>query len=117
MIQKETKIYAHHGMDLTCDIYTRDKTPTDAPVFLYFHPGGLVGWGRDVIPPWLVQMCLHRNWPLISPSYRLLPQTGAGGLVEDAKAAYAFARNWNTQPGTSRRVIVGGASGGKQIYT
>lgn len=58
-------------------------------------------------------MCIQRKWPLISPSYRLLPQTGPNGLLEDVSAAYEFAQKWDAPDGLDRRVIVGGASGGK----
>ncbi|KAL6907239.1 Alpha/Beta hydrolase protein [Trichoderma evansii] len=112
MVQKITEEYANHGMPLKCDIYTDDNYSKDAPVFLYFHPGGLVDGNRDLIAPWLVQSCIQRKWTLISPTYRLLPQAGGDGLLQDASAAYEFARNWNTLPGSQRRVIVGGASGG-----
>ncbi|KAK1245996.1 hypothetical protein MKX07_005065 [Trichoderma sp. CBMAI-0711] len=92
VIRKITQEYATHGIPLECDIYTPDDAPKDSPVFLYFHPGGLVGGSRDLIAPWLAR---------------------GKGLLEDASAAYAFAQNWNTQHGDAkRRVIVGGASGG-----
>lgn len=55
---------------------------------------------------------MKRKWPLISPSPRLLPQPGAKGLLEDAKAAYTFARNWDTTADKPRPVISVGASGG-----
>ncbi|UKZ91768.1 uncharacterized protein TrAFT101_006739 [Trichoderma asperellum] len=112
MVQKTTEEYANHGMPLKCDIYTDDTYPKDAPVFLYFHPGGLVGGNRDLVAPWLVQTCIQRKWPLICPTYRLLPQAGGEGLLQDASAAYEFARDWNPLPGSQRCVIVGGASGG-----
>ncbi|KAM0449997.1 hypothetical protein ACHAO4_006876 [Trichoderma viride] len=112
MVHKLTEEYDNHGMSLKCDIYTDNDYPKDAPVFLYFHPGGLVDGNRDLIAPWLVQSCIQRKWPLICPTYRLLPQAGGDGLLQDASAAYDFARNWNTVPNSQRRVIVGGASGG-----
>ncbi|KAK2609258.1 hypothetical protein QQS21_002192 [Conoideocrella luteorostrata] len=112
MLQKLTREFASHGMPIHCDIYTEDDYPTDTPVFLYFHSGGLVGWSRTVIPPWVVQMCWKRKWPLISPSYRLMPQTGSKGLMEDVFAAYEFARSWQAPDGAKRRVIAGGSSGG-----
>ncbi|TFB03017.1 hypothetical protein CCMA1212_005478 [Trichoderma ghanense] len=115
-IRKITQEYATHGIPLECDIYTTDNAPGNSPVFLYFHPGGLVGGNRDLIAPWLVQICIQRKWPLISPSYRLLPQARGQGLLEDASAAYDFAQNWNTQQaGPRRKVIVGGASGADLI--
>jgi acetyl esterase/lipase len=56
-----------------------------------------------------IQTCMKRKWPLVSASYRLLPQVTAAGLLEDAKAAYNFARALG---GSDRQVIVAGASGG-----
>ncbi|KAL6863583.1 alpha/beta-hydrolase [Trichoderma novae-zelandiae] len=112
VVRKTTQAYATHGIPLNCDIYTQDDAPSDSPVFLYFHPGGLVDGNRDLIAPWLVQVCIQRKWPLISPSYRLLPQARGKGLLEDASATYGFAQTWDTQAGSKRKVIVGGASGG-----
>lgn len=56
VIRKITQRYATHGIPLECDIYTPDDAPKASPVFLYFHPGGLVGGSRDLIAPWLVQV-------------------------------------------------------------
>ena len=41
-----------------------------------------------------------------------MPQVGSQGLVDDATAAYMFARKWNLKDGVEREVIVGGASAG-----
>jgi acetyl esterase/lipase len=110
MLTKTTHIYAHHsGLDIPCDVYEAPDFPITTPVVLFFHSGGLIGRSREYVHPWLVQVCLERKWPLISASYRLLPQTGPSGLVEDAAAAYRFASNWKA-PG--RKVIASGASGG-----
>ncbi|KAF7561955.1 hypothetical protein G7046_g2178 [Stylonectria norvegica] len=104
--------YAHHGIDIECDIYSADEYTNKKPVFLYFHPGGLVDWGRDCLAPWLVQFCFLRKWTLISASYRLMPQVGAHGLLQDVRAAYEFSKKWDAPEGRERHVIVGGASGG-----
>lgn len=56
MLSKSTQVYANHGMPIECDIYSDSDYPEDAPAFLYFHPGGLVDWGRDCLAPWLVQV-------------------------------------------------------------
>ncbi|KAH8168629.1 endomembrane protein 70-like protein [Sarocladium implicatum] len=109
--------FAHHdGVALACDIYSSPKFPQNFPVFLYFHAGGLVGWNRRHVPPWLVQACHQRKWTLISADYRFLPQAGGRKLAEDAKAAYAFASHFNTPFGKSRRVIVGGSSAGPYAF-
>jgi acetyl esterase/lipase len=145
MLTKTAEVYAYHGLPLECDIYDAADYPEDAPAVLYFHPGGLVDWGRDCLAPWLVQVgspprfpgryhaladilpkgqrpklllillvqvCFGRKWPLVSPSYRLLPQVGAKGLLDDVTAAYEFAKRWRAPEGKARQVIVSGASGG-----
>ena len=62
----------------------------------------------------LNQVCYQRKWPLISADYRLLPQAGSDGLMQDVKAAYEFALNWDVSEGKQqRRVMVGGSSAGK----
>ncbi|KAI0835868.1 Alpha/Beta hydrolase protein [Hypoxylon sp. FL0890] len=116
MLMQETYTYATHGIPLDLDVYIADDDfpdPSESPIFLYFHPGGLAGGSRACIPPWLVQVCCQRKWPLISPSYRLLPQAGAKDLLEDAAAAYNFAHTWGASvSGSKRPVIVGGSSAG-----
>ncbi|KAK6211310.1 hypothetical protein QIS74_10574 [Colletotrichum tabaci] len=109
-----THVFARHTIPLECDVYTADDYPTASPVFLYFHSGGLVAGSRSCVPPWLVQVCFKNKWPLISASYRMLPQARATGLLQDARAAYSFARQWATfeKPFAGRRVIVGGGSAG-----
>lgn len=56
---------------------------------------------------------MRRKWPLISASYRLLPQVGAQGLLKDAIAAHEFARAFEAPKGSSRRVIACGGSARK----
>ncbi|KAJ4144530.1 hypothetical protein LMH87_003411 [Akanthomyces muscarius] len=112
MLQKITKVYADHVMPIECDIYTVAEPVPGAPVALFFHAGALTGWGRDCVPPWLVQACCKQKWPLISASYRLMPQTGTAGLAEDVTAAYDFAQSWDCSSDKKRRVIVVGASAG-----
>ncbi|PKS05992.1 hypothetical protein jhhlp_007825 [Lomentospora prolificans] len=108
MLTKSTYVYAQHaGVDIECDVYEGPAYPLSSPVFLFFHSGGLVGGARERLAPWIVQACYQRKWTLISADYRLLPQVKAQGLLEDASAAYNFARSWR---GSCRRVIVAGAS-------
>ncbi|KAK1749767.1 alpha/beta-hydrolase [Echria macrotheca] len=113
-LQKKTTTFAVHQIPLECDIYDAHDYSTDSPVFLYFHPGGLVAGARIVVPPWLAQTCFRHKWPLISASYRLLPQARGEDLLQDATAAYEFAR---TLGGAERKVIVGGASAGNFLAT
>ncbi|KAK5651896.1 hypothetical protein OQA88_11555 [Cercophora sp. LCS_1] len=109
-LKKTTHTFAIHEISLECDVYEASDYPDDSPAFLFFHSGGLVGGARIMIPPWLVQACFQRKWPLVSAEYRLLPQVDGKALLDDARAAYSFAQTVGGQ--TGRRVIVGGASAG-----
>lgn len=113
MMNRQTVTYANHEIPLECDVYSSPTYPPDTPVFLFFHSGGLVGGARNCVPPWLVQVCIQRQWPFISASYRLLPQANGESLLEDVKSAYEFARKWGQ--GGERPVVVGGSSAGKKI--
>ncbi|CAH0054160.1 unnamed protein product [Clonostachys solani] len=112
MLKKSIQVYATHTLPLECDIYATDAASDDAPVVLFFHAGGLVGWNRQCIPPWLVQVCYRHGWILMSPSYRLLPQSRGPELLRDAATAYDFARTWGRTKNMPRDVILCGASGG-----
>ncbi|OHW95940.1 endomembrane protein 70-like protein [Colletotrichum incanum] len=113
-LTKTTHVFARHTIPLECDVYAAEDYPTTSPVFLYFHSGGLVTGSKACVPPWLAQVCFKNKWPLISASYRMLPQAKASGLLEDARAAYTFARQWQTSESATieRKVIVGGGSAG-----
>ena len=58
MLTKTTHVFATHGgLDLEADVYNAPHYPADAPVFLFFHSGGLVGGSKERVPSWLVQVC------------------------------------------------------------
>ncbi|KAK1829804.1 Alpha/Beta hydrolase protein [Podospora conica] len=107
-LEKKTVPFAHHDVPLHVDIYDAPDYPADSPIVLFFHSGGLVGGSRSMIPPWLIQVCHARKWPLLSPSYRLLPQASGHDLLLDAHSAYTFASSY-PHP---RPIILAGASAG-----
>jgi len=117
-LTKTTHTIAVHSIPIECDVYDAADYPSSTPVLLFFHSGGLVAGARNMIPPWLVQTCFHRKWPLVSPSYRLLPQVSGDALLSDVHAAYSFAQSLPTSsnPPSSnpdpRPVIAAGASAG-----
>ena len=59
MLTKHTKVYKTANIPLEADIYASESVSPSSPALLYFHPGGLTAWGRDIIPPWLVQAGSH----------------------------------------------------------
>ncbi|KAK0621032.1 Alpha/Beta hydrolase protein [Immersiella caudata] len=110
-IRKTNHVIAVHDISIECDVYDAADYPSNTPVFLFFHSGGLTAGARNMVPPWLVQTCFHRKWPLLCPSYRLLPQVSGSGLLADVRAAYSFAQSFGSSQGP-RKVITGGASAG-----
>ncbi|KAI3541573.1 hypothetical protein CSPX01_07381 [Colletotrichum filicis] len=113
-LNKTTLVFSQRTIPLECDVYSSVEYPLIAPVFLYFHSGGLVSGSRECVPPWLVQVCFKNQWTLISASYRMLPQAKASGLLQDATDAYSFALRWaiTNELAPNRKVIVGGSSAG-----
>ncbi|KAK7450726.1 hypothetical protein Landi51_05042 [Colletotrichum acutatum] len=107
-LTKTTLVFAKRTIPLECDVYSSAEYPLTAPVFLYFHSGGLVSGSRECVPPWLVQVCFKNQWTLISASYRMLPQAKASGLLQDATDAYSFALRWGitNELASNRKVIV-----------
>ena len=129
MATKSTHIYKTVGdLDLKVDVYVKisneqhTRYNSKAPIYLFFHGGGLVGFNRIFISPHIVQLCLVRNWILVSADYRLLPQVTGKEIVEDAKDAYTFVReklggilagSKSGEGMVMKNIIIGGPTGGK----
>ena len=95
MLTKQTEIYANHTIPLPCDIYTDASVARDDIAFLYFHPGGLVDWGRDCIAPWLVQVSPVLRFRFIELT---LPDVPAASVAVDQRELSSYASSW--KPGT-----------------
>lgn len=75
---------------------------------------------RELVPVHVVQSCIKRGWPLISPDYDLLPQVKGENLVENIRNAYSFVREKlfsivngkEGQEGVWENIVVAGASAG-----
>ena len=57
-LQKSTQAFSTNSKTppLEFDVYDASDYPNDAPVFLFFHSGGLVTGARIAVHPWLVQV-------------------------------------------------------------
>lgn len=127
MASRETLVFkSTDNLDLKLDIYTRESWSQikvwdeRQPVVVFFHGGGYVGYDREHLPPHIVQSCLLRGWPLISPDYRKLPQVTGEDILSDAEAAYDYVvenalriltRGESNQ--AMKNIIVVGASAGQ----
>lgn len=71
------------------------KTISDGkhPVNLRFHGGFLVNGARNmakITPPWLLQHAIDERIIIVSPDYRLLPESSGSDILEDIEDAW----NW-----------------------
>ncbi|SPN98458.1 uncharacterized protein DNG_01502 [Cephalotrichum gorgonifer] len=71
--------------------YPENVEGTKRTVVLHYHGGFLVVGNRySFFPYWMVRGCVSRGWILVSPDYRLIPESTAQALLEDSIDAY----NW-----------------------
>ena len=88
---------------------------TNAPVVVYFHGGGLQN-GTKAIGEGLGRQLASRGIGLVSANYRLSPSVMHPAHIEDATAAFAWAkRNIASYGGDADRVFVSGHSAGAYL--
>ncbi|KAJ8067138.1 hypothetical protein OCU04_004510 [Sclerotinia nivalis] len=102
------------------DIPTRLYTPRifSAPdsetLIVYFHGGGLYVGDLDSEDLTCRQLCLSLSLPLLSISYRLLPEFGADDAVSDALTSFTYLSSLYP---TQKFILVGSSSGGQLAAT
>ena len=89
----------------------------DAPLLVYYHGGGFVVGGVDTTHDNLCEViCQDAGVHVLSVDYRLAPEHKAPAAVEDAYAAYLWAREHAAELGADgSRVAVGGDSAGGNL--
>lgn len=87
-----------------------------APLLVFFHGGGWVLGGLDSYDSACRLICRHAGVHVLAVDYRLAPEHPAPAAVEDASAAYRWARERALDLGAdARRVAVGGDSAGGNL--
>ncbi|OOF90359.1 hypothetical protein ASPCADRAFT_212041 [Aspergillus carbonarius ITEM 5010] len=117
---KHTHVYAtHQATDLHLDVYLAQPIDpvTPKPIILWLHGGYLITGTRSAIPTWLLNHALAQQWPLVSPDYRVLPESTGLHTVDDVLSAYQWVAESLTQlhpecRADPTRIIVAGASAG-----
>jgi acetyl esterase len=87
-----------------------------APLLVYYHGGGFVVGGIDTHDNLCELICSGAGVHVLSVDYRLAPEHKAPAAVEDAYAAYRWARQHAAELGADpHRVAVGGDSAGGNL--
>ncbi|KAJ7178412.1 Alpha/Beta hydrolase protein [Mycena crocata] len=98
------------GLDLSLDVFLPDsESATESskvPVFIWWHGGGLLQGSRKALSPHHLSAPTKHNICIVSPDYRLAPQTRLPGILADCKAAMDFVRSPAFATATGNRVDV-----------
>jgi acetyl esterase len=92
--------------------------PEDAgprPLLLFWHGGGFVVGDLDTHDAPCRMLCRHAGVHVLSVEYRLAPEHAFPAYLDDAHAAYAWAREHGRELGADGRVAVGGDSAGGNL--
>jgi acetyl esterase len=85
------------------------------PLLLFFHGGGFVVGDLDTHDAPCRMLCRHAGVHVLSVEYRLAPEHAFPAYLDDAHAAYAWAREHGRELGGDGRVAVGGDSAGGNL--
>ncbi|PLB55539.1 putative polyketide synthase [Aspergillus steynii IBT 23096] len=115
-----------NGQHLDTSILTpnrlQSKPSSEYPVLVYWHGGGFIigdrmyeGW----FAPWMIELCLSNDSIIISPDYRLIPESNAADILSDVEAFWLWLRNtlpteistWHARPDLSRVACAGTSAG------
>lgn len=111
--QAQTLIFKTVGeLELRADVYGISSAEPK-PVIIWFHGGALIGGARGVCDDQL-ETFLEAGFTLVSPDYRLAPETKLPGIIEDVRDVCQWVRDkgpelLNIDPD---RIVVGGDSAG-----
>ncbi|KAJ6784911.1 hypothetical protein PWT90_02384 [Aphanocladium album] len=113
---KETHVYvSRQSTDIHLDVYTSKQANAGSPILLWFHGGYLITGSRIAIPDWLLNYAHGQNWTVVSPDYRVLPESTGLATVEDLQSAYEWVVKklpcFHAECDTDQ-IIIGGASAG-----
>ena len=96
------------------DVWRTSRTPTNAPVIVYFHGGAWTfGDKREQGRPMLHEFA-SRGWVVVTTNYRLSPANSWPAHIIDAKRVLGWVKkniaNYGGDP--DRVVVAGGSAGG-----
>ncbi len=95
-------------------LYAPPVADRSAPLLLFFHGGGFVTGDLDTHDAACRLLCRHGELPVLAVDYRLAPEHPFPAAVEDAVAAFDWARRHAEELGADG-VCVGGDSAGGNL--
>ncbi|KAJ7780542.1 Alpha/Beta hydrolase protein [Mycena maculata] len=83
------------GLEISLDVFLPESATetSKAPVLIWWHGGGLLQGTRKALSPHHLTAPAKHNICIVSPDYRLAPQTRFPGILADCKAALDFVRS------------------------
>ena len=97
-------------------IHIRPTGGDGAPLLVYYHGGGFVVGGYETHGNLCEAISHHAGVHVLFVDYRLAPEHKAPAAVDDAYAAYLWARDHASELGADpARVVVGGDSAGGNL--
>jgi acetyl esterase/lipase len=113
----ERDIVIHAARDLKLDVYRPDSPATDRPIIVYFYGGFWQFGGKDELQNQVFANGLaQRGAIVVTPEYRLYPETAFPGFLEDGAAAVAWAvQHARELGGNPEKIYVAGHSAGAYI--
>jgi acetyl esterase len=101
------------GPDLPCRLYTPDGLPPGSPLLVFLHGGAWVTGSLVSHDPLCRFLAAHAGVRVLAVSYRLAPEHPFPAAVDDAAAAFDYAREHAGELGAAPDAIaVGGDSAG-----
>lgn len=111
-----TYVYKRVGpCEITLDVYARGTPAQPRPVVITLHGGGLITGGRYPIAMDLFGPLIEKGFVVVSPDYRLAPETKLPEILEDVCDAYRWVRERGSdlfQGDPDRVGVHGGSAGG-----
>jgi acetyl esterase len=95
--------------------YAPPEDTAPRPLLLFWHGGGFVVGDLDTHDAPCRMLCRHAGVHVLSVEYRLAPEHAFPAYLDDAHAAYAWAREHARELGADGRLVVGGDSAGGNI--
>jgi acetyl esterase/lipase len=116
----ETYTYKTVGtLEIKLDVHRADDQP-GRPLVVWLHGGALIMGHRANVDERVLKMMLDAGYALVSPDYRLAPETKLPAIIEDLEDAFAWLQA-NGQKllhlDTSRIAVMGGSAGGYLTLT